>query len=291
MDSWSLRLANLLVGNGPGAAGLECQFIGPTLRFHRDGVIALTGADMQGRIDGELVPMWQSIAVKQGQTLEMQFATVGARAYIGFAGGIQVAPFLGAMSTFHKAGVGGIAGHAIQAGQFVAVGAGAGEAGRRVKASARPPIRTDRIWEIEVVRGPNDDWVDDAGHERFLNTDWKLSAKSDRSGFRLEGGADWTFTSKAHDKAPEHGSEPSNIIDQAYPPGAINIAGQTPIILVNDAPSAGGFINPYTVPQCAFWKMGQSRPAEIYRFREVSITQAQTRAREITALCSEASIE
>ena len=98
-----------------------------------------------------------------------------------------------------------------------------------------------------------------AGHERFLSADWKLSAKSDRTGFRLDG-AEWSFTERALNKAPEHGSLPSNIIDQGYPLGAINLAGQTPIILVNDGPSMGGFINPYTVPQAAFWKLGQSRP-------------------------------
>ena len=117
----------------------------------------------------------------------------------------------------------------------------------------------------------------------------ELSSKSDRSGFRLDG-PEWTFSDKAHNKAPEHGSDPANIIDQGYPCGAINLAGQTPIILVSDGPSMGGFINPYTVPQCAFWKLGQSKPSEIYRFKEISVEQAQQRAREISALCTEQSI-
>ena len=82
--------------------------------------------------------------------------------------------------------------------------------------------------------------------------------KSDRTGFRLDG-PQWTFTEKAYNKLPENGAEPSNIIDHGYPLGAINLAGQTPIILVNDGPSMGGFINPYTVPSAAFWKLGQSQ--------------------------------
>ena len=61
-------------------------------------------------------------------------------------------------------------------------------------------------------------------------------------------------------KALESGAEPSNIIDQGYPLGAINLAGQTPLILINDGPSTGGFINPFTVPSAAFWKLGQARP-------------------------------
>ncbi|MGR8918628.1 MAG: 5-oxoprolinase subunit C family protein [Gammaproteobacteria bacterium] len=289
MDAWSFRLANVLVGNAPGDAGLECQFVGPTLRFTRDGVIAITGADMQAKLDGEACPLWESVAVSAGQTLEMAYAVLGARAYLAVAGGIDVEPVLGSRSTFHQAGVGGMNGHALEAGQVVPVAAGAGAAGRRVKEAARPAITAERRWEVEVVAGPNDDWIDAAGHERFLSSDWTLSAKSNRMGFRLEG-PDWTFAPKAHDKLPEHGSEPANILDQGYPLGAINLAGQTPIILVNDAPSMGGFINPYTVPQCGFWKLGQARPGETLRFVAVSVADAQARAAAIKALCSEDSI-
>jgi urea carboxylase len=290
MDSWSFRLANVLVGNEPGAAALECQFVGPTLKLQRDGVIAVTGADMQPKLDDQPVAMWESIAVRAGQTLALSFAKVGARAYIAIAGGIATTPWLGSRSTFHKAGVGGMNGHAIKAGQVVPVASAGGKAGRRIKADRRPPIVTDKRWTVEVVAGPNDDWIDKAGHKRFLSTDWKLSSKSDRTGFRLEG-PDWTFTEKARDKAPEHGAEPSNIIDQGYPLGAINLAGQTPIILVNDGPSMGGFINPYTVPLCAFWKLGQSKPGDIYRFKSVDVDEAQAISARIRDLCTESSIE
>ena len=289
MDSWSFRLANILVGNAPGAAGLECQYIGPSLRVQRDTVIAVTGADMQAKIDGAKIPMWESVAIAAGQSLEMAFAKTGSRGYIAIAGGIDSPEFLGSRSTFHKAGVGGMGGHAIQKGQIVPVAKGNGTPGRKVKESARPQIAADKHWQVEVVRGPNDDWIDEAGHQRFLSTQWKLSAKSDRSGFRLEG-PDWTFNEKAYNKLPEHGSDPANIIDQGYPVGAVNLGGQTPIILVNDGPSMGGFINPYTVPQCAFWKLGQAKPSELLSFEAISVDEAQQKARDITKLCSEASI-
>ena len=169
MDSWSFRLANVVVGNEPGAAALECQFVGPTLKLQRDGVIAVTGADMQPKLDDQPIPMWESIAVEAGQTLALSFAKVGARAYIAIAGGIATTPWLGSRSTFHKAGVGGMDGHALKAGQVVPVGEAAGKPGRRVKESARPPIATDKRWTIEAVPGPNDDWIDEAGHRRFLS--------------------------------------------------------------------------------------------------------------------------
>jgi 5-oxoprolinase (ATP-hydrolysing) subunit C len=290
MDSWSFRLANVLVGNAPGDAALECQFIGPTLKFQRNTIIALTGADMQAKLDGEPVPLWQSVAVNAGQTLAMGSARVGARGYLAIAGGIRNEVFFGSRATFNKGGLGGMEGHSLKAGQVVPVGEGQGRAGRKVKEAARPIIATDKRWQVEVVAGPNDDWIDAAGHERFLATDWKLSSKSDRGGFRLEG-PEWTFTERAFNKLPEHGSDPANIVDHGYPVGAVNLAGQTPIILVSDGPSGGGFINPYTVPQCAFWKLGQSKPGEVYRFQVISVTEAQQRARDMAALCTPDSLE
>ncbi|MBO0661423.1 biotin-dependent carboxyltransferase family protein [Jiella sp. MQZ9-1] len=284
MDSWSFRMANVLVGNAPGAAGFECQFLGPTLQFGEDTVIAITGADMTPAVDGEAVPLWQSLAVKAGQTLVLSGARVGARAYIAFAGGLANPEMLGSRSTFNKAGVGGIDGHSVKPGQELPLFQGDGTPGLKVPDNLRPQIRTDKTWDIEVCAGPNDDWIDEAGHERFLTSPWTLSAKSDRTGFRLEG-PEWTFTQKATNKPREHGSLPSNIIDHGYPMGAINLAGQTPIILVNDGPSMGGFINPYTVPSCAFWKLGQSKPNETFKFKLVSVSEAQDLALQIAKRC------
>ena len=289
MDSWSFRLANILVGNEPGEAALECQFMGPTLKFKSDRVIAITGANMSPKIDGVLIPMWESIEIKANQTLEMAFATVGARSYIAFSGGINSEPWLGSRSTFHKAGVGGIEGRAIQDNQIIPLGKNKKIQLRKIKKDSIPIISDDKNWSIEVVRGPNDDWVDEKGHEIFLNSKWKLQAKSDRTGYRLDG-PKLTFSDKATNKSLEHGSEPSNIIDQGYPAGAINLAGQTPIILVNDGPSMGGFINPYTVPSSAFWKLGQAKPGDTFKFVEISVEKAQLLRAEQSIICSEESL-
>jgi urea carboxylase len=289
MDSWSFRLANVLVQNEPGAAALECQFMGPTLKFNSDRIIAITGADMSPKINGTPVPLWQSLEVKKDQVLEMAFATVGARSYIAFSGGINTTPWLGSRSTFHKAGVGGIEGKAIQDGQIIPLNKSKSVAGRKIKKSSIPIMSTNKKWSVEVVKGPNDDWVDEKGHKMFLNSDWKLQSKSDRTGYRLDG-PKWTFAEKATHKGLEHGTFPSNIIDQGYPVGAINLAGQTPIILVNDGPSMGGFIVPYTVPSASFWKLGQAKPGDNFNFVETSVEKAQTLRTEQTTICSEASL-
>ena len=289
MDSWSFRLANVLVQNEPGAAALECQFMGPTLKFNSDRIISITGANMSPKIDGTPVPLWESLEVKKDQILEMAFATVGARSYIAFSGGINTEPWLGSRSTFHKAGVGGIEGKAIQEGQIIPLNKSKSVAGRKIKKNSIPVMSTNKKWSVEVVKGPNDDWVDEKGHKMFLNSDWKLQSKSDRTGYRLDG-PNWTFTEKATHKGLEHGTFPSNIIDQGYPVGAINLAGQTPIILVNDGPSMGGFIVPYTVPSASFWKLGQAKPGDNFNFVEISVEKAQTLRTEQTTICSEASL-
>ena len=290
MDSWSFRLANVLVKNKQDAAALECQFMGPSLKFNNNRIIAITGANMSPKLDGNPIPLWESIEVKANQVLEMEFATIGARSYIAFSGGIISEPWLSSRSTFHKAGVGGIEGKAIQEGQIIPLGESKSVAGRKIKKSSMPTMSTNKKWAIEVVRGPNDDWVDEKGHKMFLNSEWKLQSKSDRTGYRLDG-PEWSFTEKATHKGSEHGSYPSNIIDQAYPVGAINLAGQTPIILVNDGPSMGGFIVPYTVPSASFWKLGQAKPGDRFNFIEVAIEDAQSLRNEQNSICSELSIE
>ncbi len=290
MDSWSFRLANVLVENEPGTAALECQFIGPTLKFDSSRTIAITGADMFPKLDGTPVPMWESIEVKKDQTLEMSFATIGARSYIAFSGGINTTPWLGSRSTFHKAGVGGIEGKAIQDGQTIPLNKSKTFKKNKIKKTSIPAMSTNKKWSVEVVKGPNDDWIDDKGHKMFLNSDWKLQSKSDRTGYRLEG-PKWSFAEKATNKGLEHGTFPSNIIDQGYPMGAINLAGQTPIILVNDGPSMGGFIVPYTVPSVSFWKLGQAKPGDSFNFVEISVEKAQELRAKQSIICSNESLQ
>lgn len=287
VDSWSFRLANLLVGNDRDAAALECQFLGPTLRMEFDGHLAVTGADMGARLDGEPLAMWQTVPVRSGQVLELSAARTGARSYVAVSGGIDTQPVLGSRAVFHMARIGG---SALQAGQELPVGSHAGDVGlQQVPEAVRPQFSTTRSWTIECVTGPNDDWLAPESAEEFLSAGWIVQAKSSRTGIRLTG-PEFKFSRRATDKRPEHGQDPSNIIDHGYPLGAVNLAGQTPIILINDAPSTGGFINPFTVASAAFWKLGQARPGETLRFTALSVEEAQQLRRDTDARATSASL-
>ena len=291
IDAWSFRLANLLVGNGRDQAALECQFLGPSLRFLADGFVAVTGADMGPSLDGAPVEMWRTLEVRAGQVLALGGARTGARSYIAFAGAIDTPPVLGSRATFHMAGVGGVGGYALKAGQKIPLGnAPTGVPMRRVAAQDRPPIGAAREIIVECMLGPNDDWLDPASVDMFFTSDWRVQAKSNRTGMRLTGAA-FSFAKRAVEKRAEHGQDPSNILDHGYPLGAVNLAGQTPIILVNDAPSTGGFINPFTVPSAAFWKLGQARPNEVLRFQRVTLQEAQDLRRALDARCTEHSLQ
>ena len=93
------RQANLLVGNPRDTAALECQLLGPTLRFEGDAAVAVTGADMRPKLDGQPVPMWQTLHVRAGQVLEIGAAYSGARGYVAVAGGIDTPVVLSALIT------------------------------------------------------------------------------------------------------------------------------------------------------------------------------------------------
>jgi biotin-dependent carboxylase-like uncharacterized protein len=285
VDNWSFRMANLLVGNDRDAAALECQFLGPTLKFSADGAIALTGAPMGATIDGQAVQMWQTVGVQAGQVLALSAATRGARSYIAFSGGIQTPTVLGSRSTFHMAGVGGIDGFALKAGQTIPIGQQGSAPSLSVPPQFRPSLTETRSWEVECMVGPNDDWLDDASVEMFFNAEWSVQARSNRTGIRLTG-PEFQFADKAHNKRPEHGNDPANILSHGYPLGGINLAGQTPIIFINDAPSSGGFINPFTIPSAAFWKIGQARPGDRLNFKRVTIGEANKLRQDLDAICA-----
>ncbi len=269
-DDWSFRLANILVGNQRDTAAMECQFGGPTLRFEADCLFAVTGAEMKPTLDGVPVPMFTTIAAGAGQTLSLGFAQVGARSYIAFSGGIATTPVMGSRAIFHQAGVGG---RAVQEGQVLPLGDSDASMRFSVPTARRPAITNEGRWTIEALAGPNDDWLSDECIARFFEADWSVQAKSSRTGIRLSG-PEFTFSDKALNKKPDHGQDPSNIIDHGYPVGAVNLAGQTPIILVNDSPSTGGFINPFTVASAAFWKLAQAKPGDVLRFRRIDRAEA-----------------
>jgi len=269
MDSLAFRLANLLVGNDPGAPALEFQFVGPTLEFGAAALIALTGGDCAPSVNGNSIPMWQSTFVTKAQILNCRALRTGARAYMAIAGGIEKARVLGSCATFPRGGIGG---GPIEAGATLRFGESPGDpVQRHVRADLIPNY--PREIPVEVTAGPHLDWLDDPGIALFLSAPWKVTGQSDRTGIRLDG-PKVSFSDRATNKAPEHGQDPTNVINTGYPVGGVNLCGDTPIILPVDGPSQGGFITPFVVPSGALWKVGQARPGQILQFHLVDVREA-----------------
>ena len=263
MDDLSFRLANEALGNPPEAAGLEITLSGPTLVFNAGRRVCLGGAELQARLDGQPVPMWQPFAVPAGGVLALgAVVDTGSRAYLAVEGGIDVPAYLGSRSTFTLGKFGGHGGRALQAGDFLPLGPPTGAEAKPVPVGQRPEF--GQSWRIGVLDGPHGapDFFTQADIESFYAADWEVHYNSSRTGIRLIG----PKPSWARKDGGEAGLHPSNIHDNAYAFGAVDFTGDMPVILGPDGPSLGGFVCPVTIVAAERWKMGQLRAGDKVRF-------------------------
>ncbi|MGD9656895.1 MAG: urea carboxylase [Methylocystis sp.] len=263
MDERSHRLANRIVGNVEGAAALECAVAGPTLRFHCDAVIALTGAKMSATLDGAGIAYFKPVAVKAGQTLALgAVGGPGQRAYLAIARGVDAPDFLGSKSAFSLGRFGGHATGVLRVGDVLKIAkAPAGETSA-VMPEEIPEFTHE--WEIEVRSGPHGapDFFTPADIEDLFASRYEVHFNSARTGVRLIGPQPrW-----ARPDGGEAGLHPSNIHDNAYAIGALDFTGDMPIILGPDGPSLGGFVCPAVVARHDLWKIGQLTPGDGVRF-------------------------
>ncbi|MGI9436748.1 MAG: biotin-dependent carboxyltransferase family protein [Geminicoccaceae bacterium] len=273
MDRFAMRSANLLVGNDEGAAGLEAVFMGPELEFTSDALVAVTGADMPIKVDGEGVPGWTSFNVKAGQRMAFDFLKTGARIYIAIAGGIDVPQALGSRSTYPIGALGGLDGRPIAADDILAIGAGrGGTAGLAVPDDLRRGPAAAGV-ELRVLPGLYWHRIAEASQKNFFADEWKVAPEADRMGYRFRGGQTLEFVGR---KQPfGAGSDPSNIVDGCYPYGSIQVPGGTePIVLHRDAVSGGGYFMLGTVISADMDLIGQLQPHMPTRFVEVTMDQA-----------------
>jgi urea carboxylase len=287
MDDLAFRLGNRLLGNQPGAAGLELTVTGPTLRLRTDAWVCLTGAQMAADLDGAPVPWWRPFRIQAGGVLRMGRVTgAGARAYLLVRGGIQVPEYLGSRSTFTLGRFGGHAGRPLQVGDVLHLTdtAGAGEGAPAPKTGLIPTYGFE--WELRVIYGPHGapDFFTPADIDTFFATPWEVHYNSSRTGVRLIGPKpQW-----ARADGGEAGLHPSNIHDNAYALGTLDFTGDMPVILGPDGPSLGGFVCPATVVSAERWKLGQLRPGDRVRFVPVDQAAAlaleQAQARSIQTL-------
>jgi biotin-dependent carboxylase-like uncharacterized protein len=272
MDRFSLRVANMLVGNPEDAACLEVVFLGPKIEFTKDAIVAVTGADLPVKLDGAPRQGWASFQVKAGQVLSFDFLKSGARAYIAVSGGIDTAPALGSRSTYPIGALGGVDGRNVETGDALPVSAASGgKAGRHVAQNLRR--MPDNPARLRVLPGLYWYRLTEAAGRGFFEDAWKVAPEADRMGYRFRGGRALEFV----DRAPPFGAgaDPSNIVDGCYSYGSIQVpGGSEPIVLHRDAVSGGGYFTLGAVISADMDFIGQLQPHMPVKFVKVDLAGA-----------------
>ena len=270
MDPVALAGGNALLGNDDNAAGIEIQTFPFRLRFQADATFALTGADHDSTLAGSSVRPWWCTRARAGDILAIGTPRRGARVYATFGGGLDVPPVLGSRSTHLRAGFGGLEGRTLQVGDVIPVGTPPHEAGHRFDFGAVPPdvaiaksgLADDRVLRIRLMRAGEYDLFSEAAQAKFWSTRWKISARSDRGGYRLTGDR---LILDAPVEMRSHGVVAGVV---QVPPGG------EPIIQMSDANTAGGYPKMAAVIQADLWRLGQATPGSFIAFSEVSYQDA-----------------
>ncbi|WP_394164954.1 5-oxoprolinase subunit C family protein [Neptunomonas phycophila] len=273
LDQYSMKMANLLVNNNEGDAVFECALLGPELIFECNSIVAVCGARMQPKLDGEPMPLDTAFSVKQGQTLSFNYPTAGARAYLAISGGVDVPVTLGSRSTYTLGSLGGFKGRRLEAGDTIAIGTPVKSAieGKSVPQTLLPSLAKEV--SLRMIPGMYIHRLVDAAVEQFYEDTWTVGSEADRIGYRFKDGHPMQFVEREQPFGA--GSDPSNIVDACYPIGSIQIpAGKEPIVLHRDAVSGGGYATIGTVISADLDLIGQMQPNYKARFIPITMEEA-----------------
>lgn len=266
MDRLSLAAANCLVAN---AAFAPCIEIGPfgASFVARGGAVrvALAGAPRSADIGGRAIPWNASATLAEGETLRLGMARGGSFSYLAIEGGITGEAMFGSLSVNARAGLGSPYPRPLQSGDELRAAPASGAPERRIDLPA------ETSGPIRVVLGPQDDEFGD-GTNSLLDSEWKISATSDRMGYRLEGPAVTHL----------HGH---NIVSDGTVNGSIQVPGNgQPIVLMPDRGTTGGYPKIATVITADLGRFAQIPPGTGFRFTAVSMKEAQAEARKFADL-------
>lgn len=263
MDRRSYRLANFLVGNYTDEAVLEMTALGGSFIFLESNYIAITGADMGATIEGVPAPMYQTIFVREGDTLSFSAAKSGMYTYVAFAGGLDVPQVLGSRSTNLKCAVGGFEGRKLKSGDILPFRNTLDHLGDLHIHKLTPEDFSQSEVTLRVIMGPQDDYFTHEGIHTFLHEPYKVTQNADRMGYKLEG-------------EPIAYKDSVDIISDGIVFGSIQVppAGQ-PIVMLADRQTTGGYAKIATVVSVDLPLLVQRKPGDTVRFHKVSAKEAE----------------
>jgi biotin-dependent carboxylase-like uncharacterized protein len=266
MDRLGLAAANCLVGNAHFAAAIEVGPLGATFTAREGAVrVALAGAARNADVAKRPVAFDRSMTLADGESLTLGFARAGTFSYLAIEGGVQGEPMFGSLAVNARAGLGSPYPRPLQAGDKLQVATASGALERAIDL----PAVTEGA--IRVVMGPQDDEFGDA-KQLFLDSEWKISATSDRMGYRLDGPAIKHL----------HGH---NIVSDGTVNGSIQVPGNgAPIVLMPDRGTSGGYPKIATVITADLGRFAQTAAGRAFRFKAISMAEAQAEARKFAEL-------
>ncbi len=271
MDRAAHDLGNRLVGNFPDAATIESTLLGPELRFERRVRVVVTGADLSPGANGIAIALDAPAECAPGSVLRFGSRKSGGRAYIAFAGGIDVPEVLGSRATHVQSGMGGFDGRLLRAGDTFGVGEAHPSASFGPGQACPMPGRSDVVRggaRLRVMRGPQAGYFDDAAFDRLQHSRFIISPQSNRMGYRLSG-----------QRIPV-GAAGDMISDAAFT-GAIQVPPSgDPILLMADRQTTGGYPQIAVVISADIPVAGQLLPGDWIEFEWCTRADAMAALRE-----------
>ncbi len=264
LDPFALRVANMLAGNEGNQAVLEITITGPQLEVLADAVVAVTGAEIPVSLNDEPVAMWRSFPVKAGDRLGIHQVRSGCRAYLAVSGGIDVPVLMGSRSTYVGGRIGGFEGRPLRAGDRLKARPVGVPGFSMALADADIPRFSPEI-VLKAIPGPQEDFFDE-GLEMLFSSQFMVSPKADRMGYRLQG-----------PPIPLSAGKPKSIVSEPSMPGGIQIpADQQPIILLVEQ-TVGGYAKIATVISSEIPKIAQATPGDVVRFEPTTLEESHRR--------------
>ncbi|WP_419726721.1 biotin-dependent carboxyltransferase family protein [Terrisporobacter petrolearius] len=263
MDKKSLAIGNILVDNQEDEAGLEITLIGPKMKFTEENFIAITGGDLNPKINGENISMYKALFVKKDDILSFENAQTGARAYIAFCGGLKIDKVMGSKSTNVKCSLGGYKGRTLKEGDFIKFSSSKVYLENYLSRKLDFKLEKEKEVVVRVILGPQDDAFTQKGIYTFLNEKYEVTKEFDRMGCRLDG------------PIIEHETW-ADIISDGIVLGSIQVPSHgKPIIMLSDRQTTGGYAKIATVISVDIGKLAQRKTGDKIKFEKISLEKAQ----------------
>lgn len=277
MDSYAMKMANIIVGNPQAEACIEITMRGSSFQFNEDMLIAITGGDLQPVLNNKELPQWRPVFVKANSVIKFKGNRVGLRSYMAVSGGFAIPEKLSSKSTYLRAAFGGYNGRSLEKDDIIPTNKLTVE-GEKIIAlllkkqqdyettswHIRPKFyeQNEAVNRIRFIEGNEYAWFTEASHTQFEHTSYKVGNASDRMGYRLIG-------------SNLEKSKPREMISEGLVNGTVQIANDgSPIVLLADRQTTGGYPRIAQIISADLYKFGQLKPEDSIQFEKVSLEVA-----------------